>query len=269
MLGAVVYRLRALSSDSIPVAHGHLMHGVCFQLLQDFSPLLSHSLHSMEFKPFTASMLSMPPKLRPKNSRWIVEEGALLRWRVTALQDEVLRAFLMVTKGFVLHVGNLALCVEEIVADAELEPRTGVMHEEELINICWQTGEIKTLQMEFLSVTSFRSGNKDFIWPAPDFVFGSLADKWEAIHPNGTTFAKEIRDMAGDLSLENWSGHSQRVYIQHNRGIQGFVGTFKFGLESLSMDWRRYFLLLASFGEFSGIGRLTAQGFGQTRASWG
>lgn len=50
------------------------------------------------------------------------------------MEDAVLQALLAIPKGFVLRVGNLALRVEEIVADAELEPRSGVMQDEELMD---------------------------------------------------------------------------------------------------------------------------------------
>ena len=47
-----------------------------------------------------------------------------------------------------------------------------------------------------------------------------------------------------------------------------FAGIFAYSLHELPDDMKRLFLMLAQFAAFSGTGRLTAQGFGQTQMEW-
>ncbi len=46
-----------------------------------------------------------------------------------------------------------------------------------------------------------------------------------------------------------------------------FMGKFSYNIESLNNDIQKVFILLAKFGEFAGVGRLTGQGFGQVLLS--
>lgn len=264
MIGAVVYRLRALVGDSIPLIHGHLLHGVCFQILKEFSTNLADSVHALDFKPFTASMLSFPATSGAGNGRQNISEGEHLRWRVTALQDNILQAFLSVTAGKELHIGGLVLQVEEIVADPAKEARTGVMEDQELLSQCLQMHNTNSVLFHFLSPTSFRMGATDFPLPTPSLVFGSLADKWAAAHP-GTMFPEDIRRAAELVTLENWHGSSRRVFFHRQRGVNAFTGSFRFGLRGVDEDMRQSMLLLAAYADFSGVGRLTTQGLGQVR----
>ncbi len=263
MLGALIYRLKAETSDSLPAVHGHLMHGAFFHIVQSISPSLSRELHNSEFKPFTVSMLSLPSGLKNTNNRWEIIRGTSMQWRVTALKSDLLQVLLSVPIGYSFHIGNLVFYVEEIVADPDIEPRSGVIEEEDLSALCFQRNSIRSIQMEFLSTTSFRCGHRDFPWPSPGLVFGSLADKWSKIHFEEAISPQEVRGMAECISLENWHGRSQRMYFQRGRGINGFLGSFRFNLENISLEWKRYLLLLSSYGEFSGVGRLASQGLGQ------
>ena len=65
-----------------------------------------------------------------------------------------------------------------------------------------------------------------------------------------------------------WQGTSRRIYFGRDRGAMAFAGIFAYSLHELPDDRKRLFLMLAQFAVFSGTGRLTAQGFGQTRMEW-
>ncbi len=59
-----------------------------------------------------------------------------------------------------------------------------------------------------------------------------------------------------------------RVTIKPRQEKLAFTGSFSYDLRHLPEEMRRRFLLLARFAEFSGVGRMTSQGFGQVRAAW-
>ena len=62
-----------------------------------------------------------------------------------------------------------------------------------------------------------------------------------------------------------WKGKSERVFLSSRQGVTGFVGSITFALHHATQEEKQLFLILAEFAVFSGTGRLTAQGLGQTR----
>ena len=51
--------------------------------------------------------------------------------------------------------------------------------------------------------------------------------------------------------------------------MPGFTGPFAFSIGRLSAEEREIILLLTQFAPFCGVGRLTAQGFGETTVALG
>ena len=95
MIGAVCFSLRTAKGGVIPAAHGHLLHAALFDYFRRRSPELSARLHDeMNLKPFTASMLELPPAASRGKNRIVLREGDPAIWRVTALNETVLRVLL-------------------------------------------------------------------------------------------------------------------------------------------------------------------------------
>ncbi|MBQ7477576.1 MAG: hypothetical protein IJT01_01560 [Selenomonadaceae bacterium] len=65
-----------------------------------------------------------------------------------------------------------------------------------------------------------------------------------------------------------WHGQSCTVYLKEDRGTLAFEGEFSFDTSHLAQEEQQLLLLLAQFSAFSGIGRLTGHGLGQTRARY-
>ncbi len=268
MIGAIVYHLRALNSCSLSVAHGKSTHGACFHLLQENDPQLSAYIHDrMEVKPFTASMLIPVRPLKDQNGRWNVKKGTVFRWRITALQSEPLEIFLNLPTGTVIQIGPLKLALESMTVDSEKERHSGVLEEDNLIASCLGAPAFHSIEFEFMSVTSFRAGDKDYPFPTPDKIFGSLAAKWTALSMPGEIDSENVRIAAAELIPLQWEGQSRQIYLDKYHGVLGFTGKFSFDVSKLQEDERSTFLLLAAYSEFSGTGRLTGQGLGQTRIS--
>lgn len=77
-----------------------------------------------------------------------------------------------------------------------------------------------------------------------------------------------IRSLVRDLPPRRWHGQSRTVYLKEDRGTLAFEGEFSFDTSHLAREEQQLLLLLAQFSAFSGVGRLTGHGLGQTRARY-
>ena len=266
MIGAIVFELKAVNSDSLPLHHGQQLHGLCFKIMEDFSPALADHVHKeMSIKPFTSAMLEYPQSLRANNNRLYIKEGTMLRWRVTALQDHVLQAFLNLQPGHIMNLGNLQLEIVRIIINPEISAYSGLIEPTDLLAECFSCVPPSVISLKFHSATTFRAGNDDFPWPLPEYVFGSLADKWVALDMPGDLPAKLIREEAKAIVPLEWQGRSCKLNFAPKRSARGFVGQFTYGLNHVDDEYQNILLLLAAYAELAGIGRWTAHGMGQVR----
>ncbi len=268
MIGAIVFELKALNNDSLPLYHGQQLHGLCFKILKDYSPSLASYIHEqMSIKPFTSTEFIYQSKKSASNQRLYIQEGTLLKWRVAALTDEVLQAFLSVHPGYRISIGKLQLSVENVFINPELCAYSGLVDPADMLAECFSYTPPDALTMDFRSVTTFKSGKNDFPWPLPGYVFGSLADKWAALGMPGDIASKTVREEAAAILPLNWQGKSCRINLSPNRSARGFVGKFTYGFANLSDASKSIMALLAAYAELAGVGRWTSHGLGQVRVS--
>ena len=266
MIGAIIYRLRAENSARLSFINGRLMHAAFFRVLHEMSPELEVFVHdNMNIKPFTVSFLNPVTNLNSDSKAWYVSKGDKFFWRVTALNEDIIQAVLSIEIGQEIQVGALNLRFEKVIADKGIKSESGIIAVNELITSCKNSPPIKEINFHFLSPVSFRIDNYDAPYPRSELIFASLADKWTQAQMPASVDKKEIRELAEQIRLTQWQGQSKEFYFARDRGTLGFWGNFVYNVEALSEDIRRVFLLLAKFAEYSGVGRLTAQGFGQTR----
>lgn len=266
MIGAIVYKLRAINSARLPFINGRLMHAVFFKILNDFSRSLGSFIHNeLNLKPFTVSFMEPSEEIPSIGERWEVRRGDNFLWRVTGLNEEILQAALSVPADYQIKVGALNLSVEKIICDKNIRADTGIIPVSELISSVKNFSAVKEICFEFISPVTFRIDDFDAPYPRPELIFASLADKWTQANIPVAADKKIIRELATQIRLTEWTGQSKKVYFGRNRGTLAFWGKFFYNVEALNEDTRKVFILLAKFGEFSGVGRLTGQGFGQAR----
>ena len=264
MIGAVVYELRAENSARLPIINGRFMHAAFFQILNRFSTTFGTFVHDeCNIKPFTVSFLEPAEKISSAGDYLFARRGNKFFWRVTGLNKEILQAALSVPLGEKIRAGSLSLRLDRIICDGNIRADSGVVAVEDFISGVKNFPPVKELCLEFLSPVSFRIDDFDAPYPRAELIFASLADKWNQAQMPAVADKKIIRELAGQIRLTLWRGESKRFYPNHDRGVLAFCGKFFYNIEALSNDIQKVFLLLAKFGEFSGIGRLTGQGFGQ------
>ncbi len=269
MIGAAVYRLRAERAGHLPEMHGRLLHAAFFAALRELSPDISAHVHDeMNVKPFTIACLRPEKPLRKERDGWRVREGDTFLWRVTGLNELMICAMASMTPGVRITVGSLSFAIEKAMLASDDHRDAGVIDENDLIAACLSVPDLREITFRFISPVSFRAGTRDYPWPLPAYVFGSLADKWTQAGLPGRFQKREIHEEAEALLPLAWRGETKRLLLGERRGILAFTGTFTYGLDPLDEERRQAFLILAQFATFSGVGRLTGQGLGETRVTY-
>lgn len=274
MLASVIYKLTAQNSVSIPAFHGRKLHAVFFSIIARTSAEMAEAVHNANrFKPFTLSQLE--PISKGKNTHgfrisknrsrefYQIRQGDEFYWRINLLAEDLIPAVMNVALGTEFQVDNLNLKLGQIVCDGTHD--TGVLDSETLIAGAFSAEGISKISFEFTSPVTFRSFEDDYAFPTPEMIFGSLVDKWNSIDMSVTLDKDSVKEIAASLLPQEWEGKSERVYFAGDRGALGFRGKFAFSMKRLSQEEREVMIMLASLAPFSGVGRLTGQGFGQTR----
>lgn len=269
MIGAVVYELVAENGERVSEMQGRLLHAALFAMLEEVDSGFAALLHDgTNVKPFSVAPLELPKDAPRSGSDRLLRVGDVVYWRIAALDGAVLNALLAVPMGSVARVGRLRLRLRRIIADSDERHDVGVVDENELIGACLAVEKLRAVEFQFLTPVSFRVDESDYPLPVPALVFSSLADKWTAAELPASIDRNEIRADADRVRPHSWKGETRHVSFGRERGVTGFVGRFAYDVSALPLEARQVFLILAQFAVFSGVGRLTAQGLGQTRTTY-
>ncbi len=267
MIGVIGCRLRAEQAGSLSVFSGRLLHGAFFHYLEEISPALSARLHDGNVNPFTLSPLF---PLEEGEIRWNTmsfQRGDTFLWRWTALEEELLQVMLAVSVGTTFSVGRNAFSVAEVYADGR--SGTGVAEVEEHFAAGLEAGErMRELTLRFRSPTTFRVGRSDYPFPSPEYIFSSLLDRLRLAGLPLTVGKEDIRAIVPTLIPVQWRGASLRVTLNGRQNVAGFTGEITYSAKELSEEERTLVGALAAFAPFTGVGRLTAQGFGVTEVEF-
>jgi len=271
MLSAAVYILRAQNSAALPAYHGRLTHGAFFAALQDIDPCLSNSIHDeLNQKPFTVSqILPLRPHLRADET--VVNKNELVEWRVTGLNDLMAECLQTLQPGYVITLNGLQLKIEKTCLTPDEHDDAGRIRKIDLIAACRSVPQVREICFNFSAPATFRSFERDYPLPLPEFVFPSLAEKWTCNDSANllTSDKTAVRELAVKVIPRSWSGNSMVLNVKRNRPkINAFTGKFTYNLEKLTPNEQRLFLLLAQFAVFSGVGRLTGQGLGRVQIQY-
>lgn len=265
-IGRIIYRVQAMEAGIIPVAHGKLLHGAMFNMLNDNSTELAANIHdNIRFKPFTLSPLRLLGIKKAKMvSRYRIKCGQLADICLSAFSDELIQAFSNINEGYIFEIGKIHFRLQCVFYRPEQHEEAVILSREafmagissnapELIKIC------------YITPTTFRIDTSDYPFPEPRLVWGSLAMKWNQLDMPESVDVVACKALAEQVVPWRWSGNTERLIFNKNISVTGFVGTFTYSLFNLEEAQKRMFCRLACFAEFSGIGRLTAQGMGQVR----
>lgn len=272
MLAVLLLRLRVVCGGHYSIFPGKLLHGAIFRCFSTYDAAYADDLHTRTVKPFTIGFLRRIGQqggaaLRAQDlneAHYAAGEELLLR--VTALEEASLRAFLHIPQGTQMEVGKLSFSVEEVIADGRGE--TGVIAEDELMAAAFSMDGVLRVRFSFRSPTVFRIDDYDCAVPRTELIFASLSDKWTMQRMPVAVDKARVRAIASKLIPYEWRGAGLRIRQGGHKTLPGFMGTFAFDMERLAPEEREIILLLAQIAPFSGTGRLTAQGMGETAVTF-
>jgi CRISPR-associated endoribonuclease Cas6 len=260
---SLVLTVRPLEKVSLPSALGRAAHAALLARIAARDAGLAERLHAEGgTRPFTVS------PLRGKRANGAVLPDARYVLRYTALTDEVADALGdLFAVGDALELDAGRFVVEGVTDDAAAHPWAARTSYEQLA-MGWLLARetpATRLVLSFASPTAFRSGGKAQIFPLPEWVFGSLLDKWNAFAP--TALPDETRRFAAECLAASRVQLSSRAAPFKSEGVVKFgaVGTVTYAALNKDRYWLSLINLLADFAQFAGVGTSTALGMGQCR----
>jgi len=230
-----VLQIPLFPAEPLPPSMGRAIHAQFFQWLAIAAPTLTEQLHQQNQLPFTLSLSS----------------GSHPKLQISLLQKEILAPLLL---GLSKDLG------------AEIQLAKIACHIGHSINIV-QTNQFKQLaqtapqeviELRFLSPTSFKQGQDVQPFPLPEMVFSSLHRRWNTFAPNKLQLPKvDWQSLVAMYELKT------KTFRMEGGAEIGAVGWVRYRFPD--PEQARIATILAHFAFFSGVGRKTAMGMGQTR----
>ena len=249
------------------ITHGFLgraVYGLFLDLVSNWDILLAESLHAGEAgqpKPFTCSTL-VGGKPQHKDSRLFLP-GELAWFRITGLNKTVSACLQEIVNHppIVVELDQAYFEVVDVTTNPNRHPWAGATSYEDIAR---KRGGNRSIQLEFASPTTFRSRKLSRPTPMPEWVFGSLARRWEAF--SGVPLPADLRAyVALSLVLKRYKLHTLAIPLKHTE--MGCVGEATYGMFGSSKHYEAALHWLATYAFYSGVGYQTTVGLGQTRQS--
>ncbi len=265
MLLSAVIALQARKEALLPAYLGKASHALFLRLVAAADPIMGAKLHDdSEAKPFTVSDLMVLPGSRVTAQ---VAAGQACFLRFTSYEDGLsclLAEKVLPSLPQELELDNSLFSVNDVFAENGAHRLSRQTSYQELAKqyLLEARRTPRRLKLFFTSPTTFRSGGKNVPLPLPGLVFGSLADRWNAISP--ITISEEVRRYAEEcVAISQCQLRTRTVDIAGGKQV-GFMGSCSYVALKHDAYWLRVINLLAEFAFFSGVGYKTTMGFGQT-----
>jgi CRISPR-associated endoribonuclease Cas6 len=262
MIGSLLIKLRPFSSFKVMGRGEEALYHLLLNVLEKKSKTLAQEiLRPQEEKPVTLS-----PILRgAKHSRGfsILSPQKSISFRITYLHQEILEPLIQGFFALASREEPLKLSPGEIVVERVDMQKSTQANFTTFHDLLAQTGDQARIVLEFCSPTSFQAKPQHLDVPLPKLVFSSLLKKWNAF--SEVRIAAEVIKEYKKIEIERLRLTTEYVPYQKFEA-PGFMGKVVYALpKSVKKDTRTAVNALADFAFFSGVGRNTILGMGQTR----
>jgi len=273
MLISLLLTLTPEAPATLPADLGRAVQAETLARLGQVDPGLAEAIHAGDGpKPYTCSGLvadAAQNRARHLADSMSLRPGDRYFVRVTGLVEPVSRALFaglveQPPARWTLHGARFR--VLETICDPARDRWTGQASYEELVAAALQCGTrlSRTVTLEFISPTAFKSQGMQMPVPLPGLVFGSLVERWNAFA--GVALDPDLRRFAEErVAISRYRLESQPVPGKNGALRIGGVGQVTYA----ALDDDRYAVaalnILADFALYSGVGVQTATGMGQCR----
>ena len=208
-------------------------------------------------KPFSLSRMEPGQEAERNGGNFRVPAAASCSFRISFARDDLGEFFAGLISGARLQIGRRA---EFIAGKAFLpgeHPDSGCCSIESLL----PAGVPPSVKLVFASPTGFKRGGKQFVFPLPELLFGSLLQKWhtwtgqEPPGKPGTCFA--------GITVNPYDLKTSAVLVRKGAVQRGCVGEAEYLLAQVDSETAWTAAFLANFAFFSGVGVKTSMGMGQ------
>ncbi len=252
--------LRPSKTGSLPPGEGQRLMAAFLDLVRDADPALATYLHdSKGVKPFTVSLLlGGGPSEGAENPHLHTEKDYTLRvttfdarlsevWKEEVLPD---------IEGKVLRLGYELFEVTEYSLEEEPLARIYRRH------IIEGNKSPAVFRLRFHTPTAFRSGQSNFLFPLPRFVWLSLNRSWSSVAR--VDLGRDLHLWAEkEILVARYELKTNILHFDRYRQV-GFTGTCEYRVVSSGGERLRSYRLLADFSRYCGVGIKTTMGMGQT-----
>lgn len=251
-LYSLVVELAAADRGNIPATLSRAVHGLVMNWLKLGNPQLSEAIHTSQESPLSISGLL--GNRRPKGT----QAGDNFYFRVCLLDGSLMEPLLMGIEKWgtqPLVLGQFPFVLRSIYTLPGTHRLAGSADYKLLANTLQTTAEI---ELNFLSPTSFKQSRGIQPFPLPELVFGSLLRRWNAFAPEELNFPSV--EWQGLVSAYELKTYALKLEGGSEIGAQGWVRYCFPDAEQAKLA-----TVLAHFAFFSGVGRKTSMGMGQTQ----
>ncbi|PSB01546.1 CRISPR-associated endoribonuclease Cas6 [Merismopedia glauca] len=261
-LVGLVFELESPSEAYLYPQYAIGLHAWFLDRVRSQDPELSAYLHDGESeKPFTISGLA--GNLIPVGKNLQLPANSTYRWYVTALSAQVTQFLAQWLKILPAEIPlrNAPLTIRS--CQIAFPPTT--------YRQLFESEQRSTLQLSFISPTSFRRQGHHFPLPVPTNVFHSYLRRWNdfsAIPFDAEAFLAWIDK---SVIIHRHRLESAKVQAGKKGSVTGFTGSIEYGLkpsETDNPDFIRLFGALGKLAPYCGTGHKTTFGLGQTRWGW-
>lgn len=267
MLLSVILELTSQRTAVLPAHLGRANHSLLLKWISGFDAPLAQALHDGDGpRPVTCSSLL---GITPTATGLPVRAGAQYSVRLTsldALLSQKIEERLIHDAPANWNLHDHPFAVSAVVCDPARNTWSNSTSYEELAGRYLVAGEKsgKSVTIEFVSPTTFKSKEMQVPVPMPGLVFGSLLDRWNAL--SAVTLPDDFRLFAEEAVAISYH-HLRTEVVQHKQGslLIGAVGKVTYRALSDDIYWLACLNILADFAFYSGVGAKTSTGLGQCR----
>lgn len=261
MLASFVISLKIDRDLALPGLGAEALHGLFFEVLRGHDAAFAEHLHREVDKPFSLSgVLTEHPK---REGRLHIGADGRVEFRLGLLTDDIIEHTLaafgaLAMSATPVRFGNASAHVKGIAFQPGAQPLVRATTYPALVQKASPEGRA-TLQ--FLSPTSFRTGDVQDVLPRPERVFGSLFEAWQAFAP--VPLDPALAEVFPLIRLSAYELRTELIHFARYKVI-GFKGRVAYTYpRHLNAPTRQALNALADFAFFAGVGYKTTMGMGQ------
>jgi CRISPR-associated endoribonuclease Cas6 len=262
-LVGIVLELESQQTRSLYAQYTIGLHAWLLEQVRQIDPTLSATLHDEQTeKAFTLSGLQ--GALSSQSRQFQLQAGQTYQWSITALSKPVSQWLVqwLQQRPEVVDLRHAPLTIRQVAI--ALPPTTYAQ--------LWATDySADTVNLSFLSPTSFRRKGQHFPLPLPFNLFHSYLRRWNLFSEIPFDQDEFLYWVDESILILRHRLESIKVLAGKKGTITGFTGAIEFGISAKAepdQEFEHLFFALAALAPYCGTGHKTTFGLGQTRLGW-